>query len=608
MGFFSSLDKEQYDRKYSDRELIRRILMYFKPHRIRMTMIVVLVLLLAGISVIQPLIVSRGVDLLKPGVGEWTLILLAGAVLVAGILNWAINWASRRLTVRTVAAVVLKMAEEGFQAATNHDLSFYDEVPSGKVVSRITSDTQDFGQLVTITTDVITQLVKSITLAIILLSVDWRLTLYLFALIPVVAILTYFYRKLARKVTRQGMRAMANVNSTIKETISGIAVAKNFRQETSIYDEFDKANDTSYQVNFRRGLVLSIVFPTLNAMGGMATAMMIYAGAITVSQGLVTAGVWYLFITSLDRFLYPVMNLASFWTQIQNGLSAAERVFALIDAEPAVRQISNQPVLRLQGKIEFKHVGFSYKPDEPVLEDFNLHIRPGENIAIVGHTGAGKTSIAKLVARFYEYQSGEILIDDQDIRSFHLETYRNHLGIVTQVPFLFSGTVVENIRYARPDVTDDEIEQLARTIGEGEWLEALPDGLQTNVGERGSRLSMGQRQLVSLMRVLVQKPAIFILDEATASIDPFTEWQIQQTLKMILAQTTSILIAHRLSTVKSADRIIVMEQGRIIEMGNHDDLMRRGGHYAGLYNTYFRHQSLAYIEQARNLRIEEAGL
>ncbi|HOH19164.1 MAG TPA: ABC transporter ATP-binding protein, partial [Anaerolineaceae bacterium] len=589
MGFFSSLDKEQYDRKYSDRELIRRILMYFKPHRIRMTMIVVLVLLLAGISVIQPLIVSRGVDLLKPGVGEWTLILLAGAVLVAGILNWAINWASRRLTVRTVAAVVLKMAEEGFQAATNHDLSFYDEVPSGKVVSRITSDTQDFGQLVTITTDVITQLVESITLAIILLSVDWRLTLYLFALIPVVAILTYFYRKLARKVTRQGMRAMANVNSTIKETISGIAVAKNFRQETSIYDEFDKANDTSYQVNFRRGLVLSIVFPTLNAMGGMATAMMIYAGAITVSQGLVTAGVWYLFITSLDRFLYPVMNLASFWTQIQNGLSAAERVFALIDAEPAVRQISNQPVLRLQGKIEFKHVGFSYKPDEPVLEDFNLHIRPGENIAIVGHTGAGKTSIAKLVARFYEYQSGEILIDDQDIRSFHLETYRNHLGIVTQVPFLFSGTVVENIRYARPDVTDDEIEQLARTIGEGEWLEALPDGLQTNVGERGSRLSMGQRQLVSLMRVLVQKPAIFILDEATASIDPFTEWQIQQTLKMILAQTTSILIAHRLSTVKSADRIIVMEQGRIIEMGNHDDLMRRGGHYAGLYNTYFRH-------------------
>ncbi len=253
MGFFSSLDKEQYDRKYSDRELIRRILMYFKPHRIRMTMIVVLVLLLAGISVIQPLIVSRGVDLLKPGVGEWTLILLAGAVLVAGILNWAINWASRRLTVRTVAAVVLKMAEEGFQAATNHDLSFYDEVPSGKVVSRITSDTQDFGQLVTITTDVITQLVESITLAIILLSVDWRLTLYLFALIPVVAILTYFYRKLARKVTRQGMRAMANVNSTIKETISGIAVAKNFRQETSIYDEFDKANDTSYQVNFRRG-------------------------------------------------------------------------------------------------------------------------------------------------------------------------------------------------------------------------------------------------------------------------------------------------------------------------------------------------------------------
>ncbi len=416
------------------------------------------------------------------------------------------------------------------------------------------------------------------------------------------------YRKLARNVTRQGMRAMANVNSTIKETISGIAVAKNFRQESSIYNDFDEANQTSYRVNFRRGLVLSIVFPTLNALGGMATALMIYTGAINVSKGFVTAGVWYLFIMSLDRFLYPVMNLASFWTQIQNGLSAAERVFALIDAEPAVKQIALESVDKIQGRVEFRHVDFYYVPDEPVLENFNLTIKPGENVAIVGHTGAGKTSIAKLVSRFYEFQSGEILIDRRDIRTLNLEEYRRRLGIVTQVPFLFSGTVAENIRYARPDASDDYIEQLAGKIGNGEWLKTLPDGLQTNVGERGAMLSMGQRQLVSLMRVLVQEPAIFVLDEATASIDPFTEWQIQQTLKYILAHTTSILIAHRLSTVRSADRIIVMHEGKIIEVGNHDDLMDQGGYYAGLYNTYFRHQSLAYIDEVRNLRPEKAGL
>jgi ATP-binding cassette subfamily B protein len=229
-----------------------------------------------------------------------------------------------------------------------------------------------------------------------------------------------------------------------------------------------------------------------------------------------------------------------------------------------------------------------------VLEDFNLHIHPGETIALVGHTGAGKTSIARLIARFYEFQKGKILIDGKDIRSFDLESYRRQLGIVSQVPFLFSGSVAENIRYARQEITDQEIEQIARQIGDGEWLDSLPDGINTMVGERGALLSMGQRQLVALMRVLVQCPAIFILDEATASIDPFTEWQIQQALNLILAQSTSILVAHRLSTVKSAHRIIVMENGKIIEEGNHTSLLDKGCHYATLYNTYFRHQSIDY--------------
>ena len=212
----------------------------------------------------------------------------------------------------------------------------------------------------------------------------------------------------------------------------------------------------------------------------------------------------------------------------------------------------------------------------------------------MGHTGAGKSSIAKLIARFYEFQEGNLLIDGKDIRTFDLLQYRRQLGIVSQVPFLFSGSVLENIRYACPEATLQEIETIARQIGEGDWLETLPQGLETEVGERGARLSMGQRQLVSLMRVLVQRPAIFVLDEATASIDPFTEWQIQQALNMILAKTTSILIAHRLSTVKSADRIIVIENGKILEEGTHTSLMQAGGHYANLYNTYFRHQSLDY--------------
>ena len=225
---------------------------------------------------------------------------------------------------------------------------------------------------------------------------------------------------------------------------------------------------------------------------------------------------------------------------------------------------------RLKGEVSFEHLNFRYTDKEPILSDFNLHIHPGENFALVGHTGAGKSSIAKLIARFYEFQEGRLLIDGMDVRTFDLQQYRKQLGIVSQVPFLFSGTVADNIRYAVPDVKESEMLEMARKIGDGEWLDTLPEGLHTEVGERGGRLSMGQRQLVALMRVLVQRPAIFILDEATASIDPFTEWQIQQALNLILTNSTSILIAHRLSTVKAADRIVVMELGRIIQEGTHE--------------------------------------
>lgn len=398
---------------------------------------------------------------------------------------------------------------------------------------------------------------------------------------------------------------MANVNAAIKETVSGIAVAKNFRQENNIFVEFDEANRQSYKVNVQRGMVLAMVFPVLNALGGVGTALLVYVGGLSVFQGLVTIGVWYLFLQSLDYFFFPVLNLSAFWAQVQAGLSAAERAFGLIDAESKVVQVNSQIAPRLRGEVRFENLTFQYNDtSKPVLKDFNLHILPGENIALVGHTGAGKSSIAKLIARFYEFQDGQLLIDNMDIRNFDLSSFRNQLGIVSQSPFLFSGTIEENICYACSSVNLDTIENLALRIGDGEWLESLPGGLNTQVGERGTLLSMGQRQIVSLLRVLAQQPAIFILDEATASIDPFTEWQIQQALGMILSGTTSILIAHRLSTVKAADRIIVLQDGQIIEEGDHNNLLRRGGHYASLYNTYFRHQSLEYIEQSRKFSLQ----
>lgn len=605
MSFFSGLDTEAYDRQYSDRQLAGRMANYFRPHIRSLVVVIVLLLLIALSSAIAPIIVSRGVDLLGSEITTQEILLLCGAILVAGVITWGSNWGRRRLTVRMVGDIILKIRTDAFQASVDHDLSFYDKFSSGRVVSRITSDTQEFGQTVVLVSDLFSQIVEVVFLTVVLVSINLRLSLVLFALLPVIFLVVLGFRRLARIVTRRGMRAMANVNAAIKETVSGISVAKNFRQEATIFSEFDDANKQSYKVNVQRGFVLSMIFPVLNALGGIGTAILVYVGGMDAIQGAITVGVWYLFLQSLDYFFFPVLNLSAFWAQVQAGLSAAERAFALIDAESKVLQVDNQVVTDLLGEIRFEQLTFQYNEDNPpVLQDFNLHIQPGENIALVGHTGAGKSSIVKLIARFYEFQNGALLVGGRDIRSLELPSYRRQLGIVSQTPFLFSGTIAENICYACAQVNLDTIEQMAYRIGGGEWLENLPQGLDTQVGERGARLSMGQRQIVSLLRVLAQKPAIFILDEATASIDPFTEWQIQQALGMILADTTSILIAHRLSTVKAADRIIVLREGRIIEEGNHQQLLDKDGHYASLFNTYFRHQSLEYIEESRKFALQ----
>ncbi|MGB2896431.1 MAG: ABC transporter ATP-binding protein, partial [Anaerolineales bacterium] len=577
MGFFSGLNAEAYDRSYRDRDLAVRMLNYFRAHNRRIAFAIIAILIIAASSAATPILISRSVDLIAEKGSSQLMLIFVGVIFALGVLIWGANWVRRRLISRAVADVMLELRRDAFIASAEHDLSFYDEFASGRVVSRITSDTQDFAQVVVLVTDLVTQLVQSFILLIVLIGIDLQLTLWLAAMMPVVFLIAIGFRKLARRVTRHGFRAMANVNAAIKEAVTGISVAKNFRQEDQIYDGFREVNLISYQANVRRGLVLSSVFPTLNALMGVGTAIIVYVGGMSAAQGAVTVGAWYLFINGLDRFWFPVLNLSSFWTQVQNGLSAAERVFALIDAESAVTQIADRPVAKLRGRIIFEDIFFHYKPGEPVLEGFNLHIEPGENLALVGHTGAGKSSIVKLISRFYEFQGGHLLIDDQDIRTFDLQDYRRQLGIVSQTPFLFSGTVADNIRYASPDVSDDEIEILAQKIGDGEWFETLPEGLQSEVGERGNRLSMGVRQLVSLMRVLAQRPAIFILDEATASIDPFTESQIQEALNLILADSTSILIAHRLSTVKASDRIIVLHEGQIIEEGSHDTLMQGEG-------------------------------
>jgi len=618
MGFvMDGLDAEAYDKTYRDRDLLRRVLGYFRPETGRMLVISAAVLVNSVSDTALPIYVSRTLDQLLRG--EANLPLAAGVIVALGVLGWALNYVRRALTARAVGDVVLQLRRDAFDAVLARDLSFYDQFASGKIVSRVNSDTQAFSQVVVLAIDLLSQLLLVVLLVVYLFWIDSGLTWLLLGFAPFIWAVALAFRGLARRTVTEARRAGANVSAHIQETVSGIGVAKTFRQERSIYEEFLQVNAQSQRVSRRAGYVFSGIFPALNVVAGAGRAALAYVGGRAVGLRTLSLGDWYLFIQGVQLFWFPLTSVASFWSQFQQGLAAAERVFALIDAEPKVVQTGAERLPSLRGEISFEALEFAYKPGQIVLPALDLHIAAGETLALVGHTGSGKSSIAKLVARFYEFQGGRLTIDGHDIRSLDLAAYRQHLGMVTQTPFLFDGSVRDNIRYGKPEASDAEVEAAARSVGGGDWIGSLPDGLATAVGERGGKLSMGQRQLVALARVLLQDPAILILDEATASVDPLTETLIQEGVDAVVAsgssrsagavraagaghaagpgaRRTSIVIAHRLSTVKHADRIVVLRQGRIIEEGSHEALLAAGGHYAELYNTYFRHQSLEFIE------------
>jgi ABC-type multidrug transport system fused ATPase/permease subunit len=588
----SGLSGERYDRTYRAQELVRRVWRYLSRQRRRLAGVIVLILLRSLLGAAGPLLMTKSIDAALAARSFHPIVWLAVGILAVGLLGWGAEYLYQSLSSLATAAVVEELRRDAFGAAIDQDMSFYDQNTTAEVASRVTSDAYDVGHVLSLAANLCSETAVVLVLWGILFVIEWRLALLIVVLVPVIVGFALGLRALARPAAVREMRMRATVRAAVSEAVAGIAVAKAFGQEATLRAQFSRVNELAYRVDLKRGLVLESTFPALVALEALVTTVITYASGRSVIQGIASAGTWYLFVQALQLFVRPFVDLAAFWGRLQDGLSAAERVLSLIDAEPHVTQIDDQPVGRLEGRIAFDGVCFSYRPGAEVLHDFRLAIPAGETLAFVGHTGAGKSSLARLIARTYEFQEGQILIDGQDIRTYDLAAYRRQVGLVPQSPYHFSGSVLDDIRYGLPEASEEQVLHAARRIGSGDWLEDLPDGLRTDVGERGAKLSMGQRQLVALARVLIQDPAILVLDEATASVDPFTEAQIQEGLEEVFRDRTSIVIAHRLSTVVNADRIVVLEEGQIIEEGTHHALLEAGGRYAELYNTYFRHQEL----------------
>lgn len=578
---------ESYERNYSYRELIVRIIEYVKQYKLQIIVIVILIILLSSVNIITPIIYSKSITQAKDYIVAKRIMIIMALLVFSELFKWILNYFRQCIAAKLICNVLKNVRIDAFDKAITHDMCFYDFNSSGSTATRILYDTQVFSGAVNILFEFISNIFVLFPIMIVCFKINKQLALLLIEMTPFIIILPIMVARIRRMLTHKNQRSLSIISSKIQETINCIIIAKNFCQEDKLYSEFNDFNEKAYKTKLYWGLG-GMMTHLLNFVVSFASVFIVYYGGFNVLKGEISVGAWYLFIQSINIFWWPIINISSFFNIFQEGMAAGERVFSLIDSKKTIIQNNNVRVNDLNGNIEFKNVDFSYIENQDVLSNFNLSIKPGENIALVGYSGSGKSSIGKLVSRFYEFQDGQLLIDGKDIRSFDLDSYRMQIGIIPQIPFLFEGTVRDNIRYASPESSDSEIEAAVNKIGNGEWVNALPHGLETKLNEMGRGISMGQKQLISLARVVLKHPKIIIMDEATSSIDLITEYQIEKGMEEVLKNRTALIIAHRLSTIENADRIIVMEKGAIVEQGTHNELIARNGVYNYLYNNYYK--------------------
>jgi ABC-type multidrug transport system fused ATPase/permease subunit len=586
--------KQQGKRTYSDRELFVRYTKRLAPYKKSIYLIALFILISTIAEIINPLVVGFGIDELSSINSNITLIvILALTYIFLSVINWLMFFLRRKEYGRFVPYFLENLRMDIFDKLQKQDMAFFDKYQSGALNTRVSNDALDFGDTTSLIAETAGNFLISILTFTILAFLNLYLALIALAAVPFVFLLMISLRKLARIVSRAYRKAIENVNNAMIESIEGIHVSKSYGQEATISSQFNEINKGYFKSTFKLTAVTHLWRHLLNIIASITLLVIVYFGGQFVIQEKLTTGTIFIFILYLQRFFRPIMVLSIFFPQLSSGMAAYERILEILDSEPNVKQnFKAIEIEELEGEVLFENVSFYYRDDDWVFKDFNLKIEKGEKLAIVGHTGAGKTSLISLLARFYEFQGGSIKIDGTDIRNITLDSFRKNIGTVQQDVFLFSGTLEENIRYGKRDATKEELLKAIKTVHAEEIIKYLPEGLKTQVGERGKGLSKGQKQIISFARAVLSNPKILILDEATSSVDAYTETIIQEALQELLSNRTSIIIAHRLSTVVNADRIIVMEHGKIIEEGTHDSLLAKDGKYSQLYKQYFEHQSL----------------